>query len=112
MLYENFELRAKMPGEVETEIVFEITSRRIGGTELLRIDIPGTDDEKNDSRIVRALTKTLKAMKAKSAIQFFAFPENFESSGTESRFLMNKYPELFSNIPECGYSLSYVYIKI
>lgn len=112
MLYENFELRAKLPDEVETEIVFEITSRRIDGAELLRIDVPATGDGKNDARLIRALTKTLKALKAKSAIQFFAFPDNFESAGTESRFLVNKYPELFSSAPECGDSLSFVYVKI
>ena len=112
MIYEQFELRGRLPSEIETEILFEIASRRAGGAELLRIDIAGSDDEKADFRLVRAVLGLLKNMKMRSSIQFFAFPDNFESMQTEARFLINKYPELFEQSPELGDHVSYVYIKV
>jgi len=112
MLYEQFELRGRTPAEVETEILFEVASRRVGGAELLRINIVRSDDDKLDARLMRFVTKVLKGMKARSLIQFFAFPENFETMGMESRFLINKYPGLVEAKPEILDYLSFVYIKL
>lgn len=112
MLYEQFELRGRAPSDAETEILFEVASRRAGGAELLRIDIARSDDGKADARLMRTVVRVLKGMKARLLIQFFAFPENFETMGMESRFLINKYPGLFEAKPEILDYLSFVYIKL
>lgn len=112
MMYEQFELRSRVPAEAQTEILFEVASRRVGGAELLRIDITKSDDDKADARLLKTVLKVLKGMKTQKHIQFFAFPENFELSGTESRFLTNKYPELFDAMPKALDLLSFVYVKL
>ena len=112
MLYKQIVLKGKTPIEAETEIMFEVASGRADGIELLRFDATSSDDEREYTRLVRGIIRILRGMKEHSMIQFFAFPDNFRRSGTESKFLINKYPSLFEALPEEKEGCMYFYIKL
>ncbi len=103
-------LRADMPDGAVTEIMYEVASCRADGIDLLKINI---DNELSEiKRIVSALLKTLKTMKQKGSIQFYATKESFDVMSTEAVFLQNKYPEHFSEGNINSDDQTYIYVKI
>lgn len=112
MKYKVLNLHSEAPKTIETEVMYEVVSARVDGASLLRLNITKGENEKLHKRRVLAVKRTLKGMKGRGTIQFYAFPENFESSGTEANFLANKFPELFEMTPEENDEESFVYIKI
>ncbi len=113
MYFRELTLRAVLPENISTEIMFEIAAARADRTELLRINILNeetTDD--SYKKLLSAMKKILKSMKADGRIQFFASEESFKAQTTEAVFLQNKYPDLFDLSKNLGGGKGFVYIKI
>ena len=97
MIYKVINLKNTEVGQIKTEIMFELATERASGTELVRLNLPKPLDMQSEKRINLAVRRLLRSMKERGAIQFFANPDNFESAGMESRFLLNKYTCVFEN---------------
>ena len=111
MLFRELDLRAQLPEQIATEIMFEIASAKVDGVELLCFQINNKEDlllEKYRSTILR----NLKKMKSDGAIQLFATSESFKTQKTEAYFLQNKYPTIFNSISDYSEIESKIYIKI
>lgn len=109
MSYKELSLRAELPEGAVTELMYEIASCRADDADLIRINIDATLPE--IKKILSASLKTLKAMKEKGSIQFYATKESFDLMRTEAVFLQNKYPDLFSEIISSENQV-YIFIKI
>lgn len=96
-------LRCDNSQNINTELHFEIASARAERCEVVAIQFDNTV-EKNETTIISSLKK----MKTAGAIQFFAIPESFKLGNTESVFLLNKYPDVFSSVGENCYNNIYV----
>lgn len=111
MKYKVIELD-KTISDYSVELRFIIASERAGGAELLRIDIPFLENEKDHIKLMSSISKLLKQMKEERLIQFFATKKSFSSASTESQFLLNKYPSVFI----CGMTdnslCDFAYIKL
>lgn len=109
MQYKTINLKGREPGELTTEVMFEIASARADGEELVKFNIPseealGSFYKKN----LNELKRTFKKMKTAGQIQLFAMKSSFVESSTEAIFLMNKYPTVFEDsdfLNEDGYIL-------
>lgn len=112
MNYKELELQGRTPSALTTEIMYEIASARVAGVSLLRFNISRGEDEKLFKRLTSAQKRTLRSMKERGSIQFFALPDNFASFATEAKFLVNKFPELFESLPEQGEDSTFAYVKI
>ncbi len=94
------------------ELRFAVASHRAGGDELLRIDIPKIENEKDYNKFVSSVIRTLKVMKEERLIQFFATKDSFLGLTTEAEFLLNKYPSVFADGLTDKTDCDFVYIKI
>ena len=111
MIYKKIEISPCDTAKLKTFLLFEVVSARASGTEILRIDMLPTEDEKELARLIRDVKRLLRAMKERGTIQCFAFPESFDSQSAEAMFILNKYSALIGDtktIPEGG---SCVYVK-
>ena len=110
MSYKEINLRSDMADTAITEIIYEIASSRADSYDLIKlnIDISLPDVKKIRSQAIR----TLRSMKEKGSIRFFATKENFDRMGTEAVYLLNKYPELFSSDAESNEGFLFIYVKI
>ena len=111
MEYKIIELNPEAP-DPTVEVRYAVASERAGGAELLRIDVPASENEKEQSRRLSSVSKILKQMKDERLIQFFATAKSFKSSSMEAEFLLNKYPGAFPLAPEENEEQNYFYIKI
>ena len=109
MIYTTLDLLYSDADKIKTEIMFTVATERASGTELIRFNLPPYEDEQTEKRLNSSILRILRAMKERGAIQFFANPENFENSGMESRFLLNKYPEVFENT---NLGVRFIFVKI
>ena len=115
MSYKEINLQSVTQESLSTEIMYEIAACRADGIELLRLNIlpVETDEGLSDvNKLASYAIRTLKGMKQRGAIQFFATESSFESDATEAVFLTNKYPERFSAMPSTDGDGRYLYIKI
>lgn len=110
MNYRIINLRAHLADTANTELMYEIAASRADKVDLIRLNIDMTDPE--SKRIVSQIIKTLKFMKQKGSIQFFATPESFELMRTEAVFLINKYPDRFDGDNSTVEGESYIFIKL
>lgn len=113
MYFRELTLKAVLPENISTEIMFEVAAARADRIELLRINILNeetTDD--SYKKLLSTLKKLLKSMKADGRIQFFANEESFKAQSTEAVFLKNKYPDLFDLSKKHSGEKGFVYIKI
>lgn len=112
MIYKVVEIESLNGDDALVEMRFNIASARAAKAELMRLDIPYGDDEKEYKKIFNSLTRELKSMKEERLIQFFATKKSFSDHTTEAAFLLNKYPSVFL----CGLTdnenAGYIYIKI
>ena len=111
MNYKVIELDS-MSADHTVELRFAVASERAEGTELLRVDIPFSENEKEHVKIMSSITKTLKQMKEERLIQFYATKKSFSSATTESQFLLNKYPSVFICGITDNMNADFVYIKL
>ncbi len=110
MEYNTVNLTGENRDQLKTEIMFSVASERASGTDVIRFNIKN-DDEKLSSRVFTASVRILKQMKEKRAVQFFATPKSFFAGEREASFLINKYPELFSDF-EPKEDEIFIYVKI
>ena len=96
MDFKEISLELSEPNSFITELKFEIATARAEGAQVLRVGTQ-TIDKENNEKLHKQLTKSLRAMKQKGTIQFYAFSEGFLRHSTEAVFLMNKYPDYFDN---------------
>jgi len=111
MNYKKIELSGDIEG-LNTELAFEIAAARADGVELIELSFPSFNAERDIERFGNSVKRTLKNMKGKALIQFFAFPENFERQGTESVYLINKYPEKFEQSESSSEKSKGVFVKL
>ena len=110
MIYKVVNFEGETPNDLKTELMFELASARAEKCELVKLNVAHSDltAKKN----VSAVLKVLKGMKASGRIQFFATNESFETHSTEAVFLMNKYPDIFTNIPVNAENTTCFYVKL
>lgn len=108
-MLERFVLAGNSRFELNTELRFLFAGARVDGKELIRLDIPTSDDERESARLNSCVIKVLRTLKKESVIEFYATKESFAANSTEASFLLNKYGELISDGIE---SPSYIFVKI
>ena len=115
MSYKEINIRALHSDAATTEIMNEIAAARADGVELIRFNLRSDGSEEAVSatrKVYSSLIRTLRGMKQKGRIQFIATEESFVRGDTESIFLANKYPDLFSSAPASGEDDEFVFVKI
>ena len=112
MNYKELELQGRTASALATEIMYEIASARVAGVSLLRLNITKGEDDKLFKRLISTQKRTLRSMKERGSIQFFALPDNFAAFATEAKFLVNKFPDLFEPLPEEREDSTFAYVKI
>ncbi len=115
MSYKEILLRSRTADAAVTEIMYEIAACRADGVELIRFNISygnAMESMNEVGKIISALLRTLKNMKQKGSIQFLATPDSFINGSTESSFLYNKYPSIFSSAPSCTDGDSFIFVKL
>ena len=110
MDYKKIELTMTEPCQFMNGLKFEIATARSEKCKVLRVDIV-EDAEIKSEKFFSVIECELVKMKQRRLIQFFAFPENFLQGGTESRFLINKYPDFVGEGSKEDDSL-YLYISL
>ena len=90
-----------------TELRYHVAATRAGGDDLLMIKIPD-GDESRGKKTKSSVLRILRTMKNEGLIQFYAVKESFDSSSTESEFLINKYPIVFEDQKKIGHNDVYV----
>ena len=111
MEYKVIELNADSV-DPTVELRYAVASERAGGSELLRIDVPSVENEKERAKRLSYVTKILKQMKDERLIQFFATKKSFQSSSMEAEFLLNKYPCISAASTAEDEASDFFYIKI
>ena len=115
MIYKEILLRSCAPDAAVTEIMFEIAACRADGVELIRFNISygnAMESMNEVGKILSTLLRTLKSMKQKGSIQFIATPDSLKNGSTESSFIYNKYPSIFSSAPSCADGERFIFVKI
>jgi hypothetical protein len=113
MKYKELNLRADLPEQINTELLFEIASARAEGTELICINIFNEEKKYSFPQKQRSvLIKLIKNLKSEGRIQLFATSDSFRNQTTESYFLQNKYPEIFDSTSKRYLNENAVYIKL
>jgi hypothetical protein len=108
MKHKELSLRAEDLNSAINELKFELATARAESVELLIIKY---SDSETYSHFTRRASCVLRKIKQRRVIQLYAFAENFLRGGTESVYLKNKYPELFTKtVPTEGDRI--VYIKL
>ena len=104
MLIKEFTVKAILPDQIFTEIMYEVAVARSDRAELVCINFPIEQEKK----YIDATIRILKKMKAEGRIQFFATKDGFSSLNTEAVFLLNKYSEQLAISSENNF----IYIKL
>ena len=108
-MYLEFRLDGTCRAELDTEVRFNIAGARADKAELVRLDLPFTEDERNNSRLICCLIKVLRAMMREGGIQFYVSDDGFAASSTEAAFLENKY---HAYILPSDAEHKYIYVKM
>ena len=108
-MYNSFKLAGSCRSELNTEMRFLFASARVDGEELVRLDLPLGEDEKENSRLTGSVIKVLRTLKKDGVIQFYVNKEGFAVASTEASFLLNKYGDF---IAEGASDPSYIYVKL
>ena len=108
MNYKELYVRSETAPSLKNELLFEIVSEKVSGTELIRFIITNKGDDALFSRNVSTFTKILKSFKTKGLIQFFATHDSFLQNGTEAKYLRNKYPSLTEDLSTENSFFAYV----
>ena len=93
---------------LKTELLFRIATARAEGSELIRIDASGSEDDRD--QIFFRCKKILKAEKADGTVKAYAFQADFEKNTTEAAYLLNLYPEIAETVAKPEFP--YIFIKI
>ena len=112
MKYKEIFVRSETLAQLKNELLFEIASQRASGVELIRFNVYNKGDATLFLKIINWTKKQMRSFKNRGIIQFFATAESFLGNDTESKYLINKYPELFESIPQGEENSFFVYIKL
>ena len=108
-MFDSFKLDGSCRSELNTEMRFLFAGAKIDGIELVRLDLPLGDNEKENGRINGCVIKVLRTLKKESVIQFYVNKESFAAGSTEASFILNKYGSFIAD----GVSEpAYVYVKL
>ena len=108
-MFNSYKLIGSFRSGLNTEMRFLFAGARVDGEELVRLELPHGDDEKENSRISGSVIKVLRTLKKDGVIQFYVNREGFAAASTEASFLLNKYGEFISD----GVSEpAYIYVKL
>lgn len=108
-MFTSYALDGNCRSELNTELRFLFAGARFDGEELVRLELPLGDDEKENARLSGSVIKVLRTLKKENVIQFYVNKEGFAVSSMEASFLLNKYGSFISdgvNEP------SYIYVKL
>jgi hypothetical protein len=95
--------------ELNTEMRFLFASAKVDGVELLKLDLPHTELDKENARINSCVIKILRSMKKEGIIEFYVNREGFSVNSTEAIFLQNKYSNCIeTNVTETAS----IYVKM
>ena len=108
-MLESFVLTGNCRSQLNTELRFLFAGARFDGTELVRLDLPTVEDERESARMNSCVIKVLRTLKKENVIEFYATKDSFAANSTEASFLLNKYGELIADGTE---SPSYIFVKI
>ena len=108
-MFSSFKLVGQSQFELNTELRFIFASAKVEGRELLRLDMPLCDSEKESARIGGCVIKVLRTLKKDGIIAFYVNKDGFSAGSTEAIFLLNKYGEYICD--DASKSMS-IYIKL
>ena len=108
-MFDSFKLIGNCRAELNTEMRFLFAGAKVDGVELVRLDLPLCDNEKENGRINGCVIKVLRTLKKESVIQFYVNRESFATSSTEASFILNKYGDY---IADGTGEPSYIYVKL
>ena len=108
-MFNSFALNGNCRSELNTEMRFLLASARVDGEELVRLDLPHGEDEKENGRISGSVIKVLRTLKKDGVIQFYVNKEGFAAGSTEASFLLNKYGDFIADGTK---NPSYIYVKL
>ena len=109
MIFTNVTLREKNYTALQTEILFNIASERAIGADLVRFDMP-ISENKEDVKAYSSALRIFKSIKKKGIIQLFVDREALESSTTEAEYLLNKYYDYIS-LSDNG-NINCIYVRL
>ena len=92
-MFNSFKLVGQSQTELNTELRFLFASAKVDKNELLRLDLPLGDSEKENSRINTCVIKVLRVLKKDGVIAFYVNREGFLAGSTEAIYLQNKFGE-------------------
>ncbi|MBR2465665.1 MAG: hypothetical protein IKB38_01880 [Clostridia bacterium] len=84
--------------DINTEVLFKVASARAAGISVVRFDIK-SEDRQRAGRICGFLSRVLRSMKKRGAIQFFVTKDGLARSTTEAQYILNVFPEVAASIP-------------
>lgn len=108
-MFVRYDLVGDCLSDLNTEMRFLLADAKVSGKELVRFDFADRNSDKENSRVMSCIIKTLRTIKREAAIQFYVNNEGFAVNSTEAVFLLNKYGDHISNI---NYTVNYVYVKL
>ena len=108
-MFTSLKLVGQNRSELNTELRFLFAGAKVDKMELLRLDPPLTDNEKENARINSCVIKVLRAMKKDGSIAFYVNREGFIANSTEAIFLQNKYADC---IETDAHETTSIYVKL
>ena len=108
-MFTSYALDGNCRSELNTELRFLFAGARFDGEELVRLELPLGDDEKENARLSGSVIKVLRTLKKENVIQFYVNKEGFSLNSTEASFLINKYG---NHLNDDYASSNYIYIKM
>lgn len=95
--------------ELNTELRFIFASAKVDGVEILKIDLPTLNNDKDNARLNGCVIKVLRTLKKENVIEFYVNREGFAANSTEAIYLLNKFPEYINGDLS---DTSSIYVKI
>ena len=108
-MFNSYALDGNCRSELNTEMRFLFAGAKVDGEELIRLDIPFGDDEKENGRLSGSVIKVLRTLKKEGVIQFYVNKDGFAAGSTEASFILNKYRSFISDGVT---NPAYVYVKL
>lgn len=111
MKYTKKILRSKTLQTIKNEFLFEIASERFSGTELIRFELENAPEGGAMEKLSLAITRFMRSLKLKGLVQVYATQGSFKINNTEAKYLINKFPEVFSEEGSTESEGYFIYVK-
>ncbi len=96
--------------DMTTEVLFKVANARAADMSVIRFDIKSAEQQKT-GRICGFLSRILRSMKKRGAIQFFVTKDGLARSTTEAQYILNVFPEVSASIPTDA-DCEFVFVRI